>query len=258
MNKQILNKRIILFFFLFFASLGFVALSKTRFNHTCVGGRLKSIHETIMGSTHLGQTQFIDLNKSKSGQGKVLILTPLKNAAPFIARYMELIDQMTYPKHLISIAFLVSDTTDDTVDTLRSQANVLLNRHGYDSITIFEKDFNFSLPKENRHSFDLQPLGRSYMARSRNYLLSLALRYDHDWVLWLDIGVINYPNTILHDLQNLNVDIVVPNCFRLTEDGTLIGYDKNNWQDTDASRQLQISLDPVSVKWPWYKNNTNM
>lgn len=251
MNKHTSNKRVFFYCFVSFALFALIAVSRVQFS-PCIGGQLKSIHDAVAGSS---KGNFIDLNRRKSGQeGKVLILTPLKNAAPYITRYMDLIDALTYPKHLISIAFLVSDTTDNTIDVLRSKADVLLNSHPYNSITILEKDFNFSLTSEERHLFHLQPLRRSYMARSRNFLLNAALKYDHDWVLWLDVDVIHYPRTILHDLQSLDVDIVVPNCFRAMKDGTLVGYDKNNWQETEKSWQLQDSMDPVSMKFLFIRN----
>lgn len=118
----------------------------------------------------------------------------------------------------------------------------------YDSIAIYEKDFKFDLPEDKRHDFELQPLRRSYMARSRNYLLTAALRQDHAWVLWLDVDVVQYPDSILEDLQSVDVDVVVPNCLRETEDNSFWGYDKNNWQETEESIAIQAQLDPVSSK----------
>jgi cellulose synthase/poly-beta-1,6-N-acetylglucosamine synthase-like glycosyltransferase len=261
MNRP--NKRIVLIalMVLSFLSLSLVILTRTVLGSTCgAAGRInKSINEAIafsidQASFGLKNNQdhaiFVDLNQLESkanGQDKVVILTPLKNAAPYLERYFELLEELKYPKHLISLAFLVSDTTDNTVEILRSYANNLLTRRNkYDSIIIYEKDFNFELPEDKRHSFDLQPLRRSFMARSRNYLLTAALRDDHAWVLWLDVDVVRYSDTILQDLQSLDVDVVVPNCLRETEDGSFWGYDKNNWQETDESRAIQENLEPVS------------
>ena len=84
------------------------------------------------------------------------------------------------------------------------------------------------------------------MARARNYLLTAALRDEHSWVLWLDVDLVEYPSTILEDLQSVNVDVVVPNCLRETDDNSFWGYDKNNWQETDRSLEIQKDLDPVS------------
>lgn len=227
---------------------------------SCGGRTIRSFNEAVAFSRAATEHQepiFVDLNKveasanPKANQEHVLILTPLKNAASYLPRYFELLDRMTYPKHLISIAFLVSDTTDNTVELLQEQANMFLNRwrDRYHDITIYQKDFNFELPEDQRHKFELQPLRRSFMARARNYLLTAALRDEHAWVLWLDADLVEYPATILEDLMSVDVDVVVPNCLRETEDGSFWGYDKNNWQETDQSIEMQKDLDPVSFSF---------
>ncbi|ORZ17230.1 hypothetical protein BCR42DRAFT_460710 [Absidia repens] len=182
---------------------------------------------------------------SRHSHDHVLILTPLKNAAAYLPTYFDLVDQLDYPKSKISLAFLVSDTTDDTVALLRAQQKKW--RYRYHAVHIHEKDFRFDLPEDQRHQFQLQPLRRSFMARSRNYLLASALRPEHDFVLWLDVDVVKYSANILKDLISVNEDVVVPNCLRLTEDGSFWGYDKNNWQETEASLNLQKELDPDYV-----------
>ncbi|KAI9010891.1 Anp1-domain-containing protein [Phycomyces nitens] len=258
------NRRlaIILLSILSFIVLSLLTLSRTSINlGSCAGGRtLRSFNEAIFSSGRFfgtGYPTFVNLNDlqatsdGKSRQEHVLILTPLKNAQAYLPRYFELIDRMSYPKHLISIAFLVSDTNDETVQMLRDQADVFLNRRDprnrYHHIAIYEKDFKFDMPEHERHKFELQPVRRSFMARSRNYLLTAALREEHAWVLWLDVDVVEYPAGILEDLQSVDVDIVVPNCLRETEDGSFWGYDKNNWQETDQSLAIQRDLDPDYV-----------
>ncbi|KAI7857089.1 Anp1-domain-containing protein [Circinella umbellata] len=225
----------------------------------CGGRTIRTFNEAVAFSRatpgrHEGPI-FKNLNdleataNARDNQEHVLILTPLKNAASYLPRYFELLDRTSYPKHLISVAFLVSDTTDNTVELLQEQAQVLLNRwkDRYHDITIYQKDFSFELPEDKRHTFELQPLRRSYMARSRNYLLTAALRDEHAWVLWLDVDLVDYPATVLEDLQSVDVDVVVPNCLRETEDNSFWGYDKNNWQETDSSLEMQKDLDPEYV-----------
>jgi cellulose synthase/poly-beta-1,6-N-acetylglucosamine synthase-like glycosyltransferase len=245
-----------------FISLTFFALSKSSLNISTCGRTIRSLNEAVAFSTDNshnsknGQAKFINLNyldataNAKYEQEHVLILTPLKNAEVYLEKYFELVDRLTYPKELISMAFLVSDTTDKTIPILKQKAEEYLNRRDpsqrYHEITIYEKDFHFQLPEDKRHTFELQPLRRSFMARSRNYLLTAALREYHSWVLWLDVDVVEYPNTILEDLQSVDVDVVVPNCLLDTEDGSFWAYDKNNWQETDRSIEMQKDLDPVN------------
>jgi hypothetical protein len=212
---------------------------------------VRPVHESAEHfSTQQQPLTFSNLNHIKaSGNARenkehILILTPLKNAEPYLPRYFELIEAMTYPKELISMAFLVSDTTDNTIDNLKQYANSRLDSNDtYHSINIYEKDFNFVMPEGDRHQFEVQAMRRKFMARSRNYLLTAALKNEHVWVLWLDVDVIDYPSTVLDDLVSLDVDVVVPNCLLKTEDNSFWGYDKNNWQETDDSINMQKDLD---------------
>jgi hypothetical protein len=49
------------------------------------------------------------------------------------------------------------------------------------------------------------------LARTRNRLLSEALR-DEDWVLWLDVDLVDYAPTLVSDLLATKKEIVVPHC----------------------------------------------
>ncbi|KAI8062226.1 Anp1-domain-containing protein [Gongronella butleri] len=196
------------------------------------------------------QVTYNNLNNDREPQARILVLTPLKDAVPYLDRYFELLDQTTYPNHLISIAFLVSDTTDDTVKELYRHAERLQGRfwwNRFHDIRVFEKDFHFDLPNDQRHKYEMQPLRRSVMARSRNYLLASAMRDDIQYVAWVDVDVIEYPNSIFEDLMSVNEDVVVPNCLLHREDGAFYAYDKNNWQETEESWAIQKDLDPEFV-----------
>jgi cellulose synthase/poly-beta-1,6-N-acetylglucosamine synthase-like glycosyltransferase len=260
------NRRLIV---LVLAILSFITLSFFTFSRSSLslggscGRTIRTLNEAVAlsstsSNTRGGQAKFINLNdlaataNAKHEQEHVLILTPLKNAQAYLPRYFELIDRLSYPKDLITVAFLVSDTTDETVSMLKEKADEFLNRQDpsqrYHEIAIYEKDFNFQLPEDKRHTFELQPLRRSFMARSRNYLLTAALREYHSWVLWLDVDVVEYPDTILEDLQSVDEDVVVPNCLLETDDGSFWAYDKNNWQETERSIEMQKDLDPVSKR----------
>src|SRR3569833_3911843 len=66
---------------------------------------------TVKSST----IQRVDLNpirstrKAVANEERVLIVTPLKDAAPYLSKYFELLAELTYPPRLIDLAFLVSD-----------------------------------------------------------------------------------------------------------------------------------------------------
>ena len=72
-----------------------------------------------------------------------------------------------------------------------------------------------------------QPQRRAVLARARNHLLFRALR-DEDWVLWLDVDIVEYPRDILQRLIALDLDIVHPHC--VTDYGGR-SFDLNAWCD---------------------------
>ncbi|GAA5824917.1 hypothetical protein JCM11251_005392 [Rhodosporidiobolus azoricus] len=179
---------------------------------------------------------------------KILILTPLKDASPWLDEYFENLERLAYPPNLISLAFLVSDSTDDTISKLQHRARRLSQKpkeQRYDSITILQKDFSFSLMSEARHGFEGQPVRRAFIARARNYLLSSALRWDHAWVLWLDVDVVRYDPNILIDLMSIDKDIAVPNTlWHMEKSWDFWGFDRNNFAETEESLQLLKKLGP--------------
>jgi hypothetical protein len=163
----------------------------------------------------------IDLNPIKSTKKastngeRVLILTPLKDASPYLSKYFELIAKLTYPHHLIDLAFLVSDTNDDTLAILGSELDRIQKRPDkipFRSATIVEKDFGFQLGQsvEDRHSFEAQGPRRRALGKARNYLLSVAMKPEHSWVYWRDVDIVDSPEKIIEDFIAHDKDILVP------------------------------------------------
>ncbi|ORX62637.1 hypothetical protein DM01DRAFT_1330765 [Hesseltinella vesiculosa] len=202
------------------------------------------------------ESVYLDLNtlnatsKAAENKERILILTPLlkRNAIDHLDRYFELLDQSTYPNHLISIGLLVS--TQDDVDPLLIAVQQMIQRlerrwfHAFHDITVYNKDFlyDFNNDDHSQDDFKLQPYRRSMMARARNYLLSSALEPDHSWVAWVDVDLASYPSNVFDDLMAHDVDVIVPNCLLATEDGSFWGYDRRNWQETDYSSRFQRTI----------------
>jgi hypothetical protein len=165
--------------------------------------------------------QHVDLNKVHStrqaidNEERVLILTPLKDASPYLAKYFDLLVELTYPHHLIDLGFLVGDSTDDTLAVLSVELERIQKQKGsvpFNSATIVEKDFGVIIGQdvENRHSFAAQGPRRKAMGRARNYLLSSALKPEHSWVYWRDVDIVESPERILEDFISRDRDILVP------------------------------------------------
>jgi hypothetical protein len=164
----------------------------------------------------------VDLNplvstkQGLSNKERVLIATPLRNAAYHIPKFFDLLLQLTYPHNLIDLAFIVSDSEDDTLailatelDRVQGSAEDLVFR----SATIIRKDFGVTLSQEvkDRHGWDAQAPRRKALGKARNYLLATALKDDHSWVYWRDVDINDSPTRIIEDLMEHDRDVIVPN-----------------------------------------------
>ncbi|KAM7187987.1 Anp1 domain containing protein [Rhypophila sp. PSN 637] len=199
--------------------------------------------------------------KALANEERVLIVTPLKDAAKYLIKYFELITELTYPHELIDLAFLVGDTTDDTLGVLSLEVDRIQKRPDkvpFRSVTIVQKDFGFQLSMDvaERHSFEAQGPRRKAMGRARNYLLATALKPEHSWVYWRDVDIVDSPKKIIEDLVAHDRDIIVPNIwFHRYENGRDIEgrFDYNSWIESDKGRKLQASLDKDVVLAEGYK-----
>lgn len=161
----------------------------------------------------------------------VLILCPVKDAARFLPRFMENLRSLTYAHELISIAFLESDSRDGTAAIIETELTALARE--FRRAELFRHDFDFrsELP---RWDPGIQRRRRATLARSRNYLLSRALR-DEEWVLWMDVDVAAYPPDLLEQLLAPEREIVVPHCVTSAGGPT---FDLNTFRlDADAGER---------------------
>lgn len=167
----------------------------------------------------------LDLNPIKSTSKaaangeRVLILTPLRDAAPYIQKYFDLLYKLTYPHDLIDLAFLVGDCKDDTLAVLSSELDRVQSqveeKIAFRSATIVQKDFgaDVEMNVEERHSFAAQGPRRKSIARARNYLLYSALKADHSWVYWRDVDIVDSPDKIIEHFTAHDKDVLVPSMY---------------------------------------------
>ena len=157
---------------------------------------------------------------------RVLILTPCKDAGGCLVSYCDRVRKLTYPHNRISLAFLESDSSDNTWTELNQCVPRL--RKEFRRVTASKRDFGFKVPVGvHRSAAGIQLERRVVLAKSRNHLLFRALR-DEDWVLWIDVDVIEYPSDIIEKLLGTGKDVVQPHCV-LDYGGRT--YDQNAWRD---------------------------
>jgi hypothetical protein len=157
---------------------------------------------------------------------RILVLTPLKDAADCIDGYCARLRALAWPHHRISLGFLESDSADETWAHLASRTEEL--RSEFRRVTVRKKDFGYRIPAGvHRGAGSIQAERRAVLAKSRNHLLFHALD-DEDWVLWLDVDVVEYPPDLIERLLETAKDIVHPHCV-LDYGGPT--HDRNAWRD---------------------------
>ena len=216
------------------------------------------------------ETDDDDDEPAPAGAPLVLILTPVKNAVRFLPRYVRNVGALTYPHSSISLALMDSDSDDEPSDAQRAVVAALAAngslpgfelgsarwrhtgtlysllallpalRAEYRSVSVLQHNFGVSRAG-NRHAEGFQLARRAALARSRNHLLSSALR-DEQWVLWLDCDVAAFPHDVVQALLAARRDIVVPNVV-MTPGGR--SYDLNSWRVRDAALGDSASLAAV-------------
>lgn len=186
---------------------------------------------------------------------RILLCAPLRDASAHLPMFFSHLRNLTYPHHLIDLAFLVGDSKDNTLNLLSDLlADLQADENpdiSYGEISVIEKDFGQKVNQdvESRHGFAAQASRRKSMAQARNWLLSAALRPTHSWVYWRDVDVETAPFTILEDLMRHNKDVIVPNVWRPLPDwlGGEQPYDLNSWQESETALALADTLDEDAV-----------
>ncbi|CAD6499073.1 BgTH12-04729 [Blumeria graminis f. sp. triticale] len=213
------------------------------------------------GNFQLENLRYYDLsNVQGSARGwereeRILFCAPLREAESHLNMFFSHLRNLTYPHHLIDLAFLVSDTNDRTLERLTELLEELQAdddpKQPFGEVSIIEKDFGQKIKQdaESRHGFAAQASRRKLMAQARNWLLSASLRPTHSWVYWRDVDVETAPFTILEDLMRHNRDIIVPNVWRPLPDwlGGEQPYDLNSWQESETALALAETLDEDAV-----------
>ncbi|CAG8531418.1 10139_t:CDS:1 [Paraglomus occultum] len=220
--------------------------------HTYRGRQIAHLHDCPINATQ--DTFFLHSfdstatsAKPSTSKANVLILTPLKDVSTKLPLYFEKLSQLTFPKEHISLGFLVTDTTDGTIDVLMKEVSSLLNNGTYRKISVFEKNFQYFLQHGSRHKFSEQVRRRQILAKSRNHLLFSALT-DEDWVLWLDVDIVTYPSTMLEDMISYDKDVLAANVFTHEKSTNIeFVYDRNNFIETWESRKLLTTLDEDQI-----------
>jgi hypothetical protein len=148
----------------------------------------------------------------------------MKDATYTMPRYWELLYSLTYPRAYVSLGFLEGDSSDGTFEQLRARMPQL--QRDFRRALMWKRDFGFHIPPGMHRSAEaIQTPRRSVLAKARNHLLFHAID-DEDWVLWMDVDLLDYPPDIIQTLLATGKEIVQPHCVLEVGGRT---FDQNAW-----------------------------
>ena len=154
---------------------------------------------------------------------KIMVATPLKDAAPFLENFFSNLALTDYPLDKITVALLESDSRDATPALARELLGNYAKRLA--GTRFIKRDFGFEI-QGDRSRTGLQRQRRSILARSRNLLVETALQ-DEEWVLWIDADVQSWPTDIVRRLLATGRSIVTPHCVKGVRSGP--SFDTNSF-----------------------------
>jgi len=100
----------------------------------------------------------------------------------------------------------------------------VLNKDFVDSTSSSEIEYKGDNVGKERHAYEAQVGRRKLLAKSRSWLLMSTLSVEVDYVLWLDVDVVDYESSMIERLmgyalgeigsneERRGADVVVPNC----------------------------------------------
>jgi hypothetical protein len=184
--------------------------------------RIRMLRDWMFGGPRLDPAKAladIDMTLLHHGQpprpenGQLLVLIPVRDAEPTLSRCFELLLALDYPRDRLHLRFGHGDSRDNSARMLAD----FVTRHAADFASVEVVECGRNAPRLNRRKRwkpEVQRVRRAGIAKARNDLLEKTLMPEHDWVLWIDADVVDYPAEIVSRLASSGARIVVPNCVR--------------------------------------------
>lgn len=190
--------------------------------------------------------KYLALDKRKYENQSVVILTPIHNSENDLVQYAQLIRELDYPKHKLSIVFGEDGSEDQTLKVGRDLLDEF-RQQGFRRAEIYHFNLTGQITGDwnSIHDQVLQYKRRKHLAKARNLLLKTGLK-DEEYVLWIDADVGVLPSDLIQQLIYANVDVVTPCCLYKKGQYTNV-YDKNSWRETEYSLQEQTKLSKTQL-----------
>ena len=192
---------------------------------------------------------------AKGAEGTVLVVSPMRDRKHALERYFRLLDGLSYPRHLISLAIIEGDSKDGTFAALQERF-----RHstlGLRRVTLIKQDTAYQIDRFQRHKHNVQGPRRSHLGKVRNWLTQSSL-IDEEWVMWMDADLWSYPQNLVQSLLASKKRLVVPHVVgECKNKGSCNTFDLNSWQETAKSRAMQKKIPRDQLLFEGYHSPTH-
>lgn len=169
-------------------------------------------------------------------EASLLLLIPVKDAEADLPRCFELLQALDHPRDQLHVRFGHGDSSDASGALL--EKFLAQNGSEFASTGIVNTGRNApALKRDRRWKPQLQRRRRAGIAKARNDLLAGSLKDAHDWVLWIDADVIDYPRDIARLLVAADAKIVAPHC--VLEPGGPT-FDRNSFLSTATPSRVEL------------------
>jgi hypothetical protein len=148
---------------------------------------------------------------SRSDKPQIAVFIPVRDGAAFLERNVTLLSRLDYPKDRLRIVYGEGESADASAALIDD----IVRRHAQEFADIRRlrvRTGAAALPREHRWRPEWQLTRRRAIARARNALIAEALVDDDDWVLWLDVDVVDFPGDAFNRLLADGGRIVTPHC----------------------------------------------
>lgn len=139
----------------------------------------------------------------------VLIGILVKNAKNCLDNLFREVENLDYPKSLLSIGIVESDSEDGSYEYLKDRLVPALRGNGYARVELLKHDFGFPLNPHLRHRGEHFNQRCKNIGDSRNLIIEKMLK-DEQYLWWVDADFQEIPPNILKKLLTYDKDIVVP------------------------------------------------
>jgi len=173
---------------------------------------------------------------------KILIGILVKNAEQYLINLLSQILNLDYDKSSLSVAFIESDSEDNSYIILKNHIVPTLKKNGFREVNLEKIDYRFPSKPTSRHLPEVQAQRLRNLMLCRQYVVDNYLK-DNDYLFWLDADIKYVPPQTLQKLLSFNVDIVCPPLY--LEDGTL--YDFGTRIDGRTLRQVNCDCELMEV-----------